>query len=301
MTDVVEPDTSTAATDRPAAVTAPFELHAGALRLAVRADLGGAIAGLWHGETAILRSSEPARLASAHESAMFPLVPYSNRLGYRRFRWRGKDHATRTNVAGSPHSLHGLGWQRPWSIVSSSALEIVLELRHLGDADWPFAFTARQYLALDAASFSARLQLSNDADVEQPVGLGWHPYFVKRPRSRMHIELSHRWDADATLLPTRKVAQHGIDSDLSHLDFDNCFEGWRGPARIRDERFSLQLASSLPYLVVYTPQERDYFCVEPVSHVSNAIHMAEPAAHGLVALAPGATFDAWLRLDVAVL
>ena len=117
----------------------------------------------------------------------------------------------------------------------------------------------------------------------------------------MHVELSHRWDADATLLPTRKVAQHGIDSDLSHLDFDNCFEGWRGPARIRDERFSLQLASSLSYLVVYTPPERGYFCVEPVSHVSNAIHMAEPATHGLVALAPGATFDAWMRVDVAVL
>jgi aldose 1-epimerase len=300
MTDVAEPDASTVATDR-AAARAPFELRSGALRLAVRADFGGAIAGLWHSGTPILRSTEPARLASAHESAMFPLVPYSNRLGYRRFRWRGKDYSTRANVAASPHSLHGLGWQRPWAIVSSSALEVVLELRHEGDADWPFAFTARQYLALDAASFSARLQLSNDADVEQPGGLGWHPYFIKRPRSRMHIELSHRWDADATLLPTRKVAQHGIDSDLSHLDFDNCFEGWRGPARIRDERFSLQLASSLPYLVVYTPQQRDYFCVEPVSHVSNAIHMAEPAAHGLVALAPGATLDAWLRLDVAVL
>ena len=29
----------------------------------------------------------------------------------------------------------------------------------------------------------------------------------------------------------------------SHLDYDHCFEGWRGRARIRDERFSLQLAS----------------------------------------------------------
>jgi aldose 1-epimerase len=301
MTDVAEPDANTLAGASAAAVPAAFELHAGALRLALRADLGGSVAGLWHAETPVLRSSEPARLASAHGSAMFPLVPYSNRLGYRRFRWRGKDHATRANVAGAPHSLHGLGWQRPWRIVSSSALEVVLELRHLPDADWPFAFTARQYFALSAASFSARLQLTNDADVDQPVGLGWHPYFVRRPRSRMHIELSHRWDADATLLPTRKVAQHGIDSDLSHLAFDNCFEGWRGPARIRDERFSLQLASSLPYLVVYTPPERDYFCIEPVSHVSNAIHMAEPGAHGLIALAPGATFDAWMRLDVAVL
>jgi aldose 1-epimerase len=292
MTYLDEPVASKAST--------PFELHAGALRLALRPDLGGAVAGLWHGATPILRSSEPAALSTARDAAMYPLVPYSNRLGYRRFRWRGQDYTTRANVTDSPHSLHGLGWQRPWRIVSSSALEVVLELGHEGDADWPFAFTARQYFSLSADSLGVRLQLTNDAGVEQPVGLGLHPYFVRRARSRLHIELSHRWDSDATLLPTRKVAQPGIDSDLSHLDFDNCFEGWRGPARIRDERFSLQLTSSLPYLVVYTPPERDYFCVEPVSHVSNAIHMADPAAHGLVALAPGATLEGWLKLDIAV-
>ncbi|MEP6739883.1 MAG: aldose 1-epimerase [Caldimonas sp.] len=284
-----------------ASAQSSFELHAGALRLALRADLGGSVAGLWHRETPILRSTEPALLADSRASAMYPLLPYSNRLGYRRFRWRGHDYTTRANVADSPHSLHGLGWQRPWRMVSSSVLEVVLELEHSADDDWPFAFTARQYFTLSAESFGVRLQFTNDASIEQPAGLGWHPYFVRRSRSRLHIELSDRWEADATLLPTRKVAQPGIDSDLSHLDYDNCFEGWRGPARIRDERFSLQLASSLPYLVVYTPPERDYFCVEPVGHVNNAIHMADPAEHGLVALAPGATLDAWMRLDVAVI
>jgi len=276
------------------------ELHAGALRLAVRPDLGGAVAGFWHRETPILRSTEPAALTDVRASAMYPLLPYSNRLGYRRFRWKGRDYTTRANVPDSPHSLHGIGWQRPWQIVSSSVLEVVLEMVHEADADWPFAFTARQYFTLSAESFSVRLQFTNSAALEAPVGLGWHPYFVKRLRSRLHIELSDRWEADATLLPTRKVAQPGIDSDLSHLDFDNCFEGWRGPARIRDERFSLQLSSSLPYLVVYTPPTHDHFCVEPVSHVNNAIHMADPASCGLVALAPGDTLEASMRLDVAV-
>ena len=276
------------------------ELHAGALRLAVRPDLGGAVAGFWHCETPILRSTEPAALADSRDAAMYPLLPYSNRLGYRRFRWKGHDYTTCADVPDSPHSLHGIGWQRPWQIVSSSVLEVVLELEHLADADWPFAFTARQYFTLSAESFSVRLQFTNKGAIDAPAGLGWHPYFVKRLRSRLHVELSDRWDADATLLPTRKVAQSGIDGDLSHLDFDNCFEGWRGPARIRDERFSLQLSSSLPYLVVYTPPQRDFFCVEPVSHVTNAIHMADPAACGLVALAPGATLEASMRLDVAV-
>jgi aldose 1-epimerase len=283
----------------PVQVGAAFELRAGTLRLAVRPDLGGSVAGLWHGETPILRSREPARLDSAHDAALFPLVPYSSWLGYRRFRWRGRDHTIAAN-ADSPHSLHGVAWQRSWRIVSSSALELVLALDHEGDADWPFAFSARHYLALDATSLSARLQIVNEDAGEQPVGLGWHPNFVRRSRSRMRVEVSHRWENDATLLPTRKVAQHGIDSDLSHLAFDHCFEGWRGPARLRDERFSLQLASSLTRLVVCTPPEGEHFSVQPVSHVTNAIHMADPLAFGLVALAPGETMEASMRLDIAV-
>ena len=285
---------------KPAAGDTSIELQAGPLRLALRPDLGGVVAGLWHGETPILRSTEPAALERSRAAAMYPLLPYSNRLGDRRFHWRGHDYTTRANVDDSPHSLHGLGWQRPWRVVSTSRFEVVLELEHTPDDDWPFAFTAHQHFALTPESFSARLQLTNRGGEAQPVGIGWHPYFVKRAHSRLQAELSQRWDSDATQLPVRRVAQAGIDANISDLDYDNCFEGWQGPARIRDERFSLQLSSSLGYLVVYTPQTKDYFCVEPVSHVSDAIHMAEPAAHGLTALAPGATLEASMELDIGV-
>lgn len=282
--------------------TAPgFELHAGALRLALRPDLGGCIAGLWHRDTPILRSSDPGQLQASRPSGGYPLVPYSNRLGYRRFRWKGHDFTTEPNFGDNPHSLHGVGWLRPWEIVSSSVLEVVLRYRHTPDAHWPFAFEASQYFTLTPQSMHVEMVYTNTGDSAQPVGLGWHPYFPKRARSRLHIELSDRWESDATQLPVRKVSQPGIDSDVSHLDFDNCFDGWRGAARIRDEKFSLQLTSSLDRLVVFTPQNKDYFCVEPVSHVSNAIHMADPAAHGLRSVAPGERTSAWMQLDVSVL
>lgn len=277
-----------------------FELHAGALRLALRPDLGGCIAGLWHRETPILRSVEPVELATAWPSGCYPLVPYSNRIGYARFRWKGHDFTTRPNFGESPHSIHGVGWMRPWERVSSSAVEVVLRYRHAADADWPFAFEATQYFNLTPQSLHVEMVVTNLAEVAQPVGLGWHPYFPKRARSRLHIELAERWDGDATGLPVRKVAQPGIDAGVAHLAFDNCFDGWHGAARIRDERFSLQLTSSLDRLVVYTPPEKDYFCVEPVSHVSNAIHMADPLAHGLRSLAPGESTRAWMQLDIAV-
>lgn len=283
-----------------AVAKAAFELHAGALRLAVRPDLGGCVSGLWHRNTPILRSSAPGTLDNVRMAGLFPLLPYSNRLGYRHFRWHGHEYTTQPNYPDSPHSLHGIGWQRSWQIVASSATELVLGLEHDGDADWPFAFSVRYYLALMPDSLSLRLQFTNTAADEQPVGLGWHPYFVRRPRSRLHVEVSSRWDSDATKLPIRKVDQSGIDSDVSHLDYDNCFAGWNGPVRIRDECFSLRLESSLPYLVVYTPAERDWFCVEPVSHVSNALNMAEPTRHGVVALAADATMEATMTLRVAV-
>lgn len=279
----------------------PFELHAGALRLALRPDLGGCIAGLWHRDTPVLRSHEPAAVPTSRASACYPLVPYSNRLAYCKFRWKGHDYTTQPNFDDSPHSVHGVGWQRPWEIASSNALEVVLRLVHPGDADWPFPFESHQYFTLTPHSMTVRHVFVNTADKAQPVGLGWHPYFVKRERSRLHIELSGRWDSDASELPVRKVSQLGIDSDVSHLDFDNCFDGWKGAARIRDEKFSMQLTASVDHLVVYTPQDKNYFCVEPVSHVSNAIHMADPLAHGLRSVAPGESFEAWMTLEIGVI
>jgi aldose 1-epimerase len=249
----------------------------------------------------VLRSTEPTALTSSRLSGCYPLAPYSNRLGFRRFRWQGQDHTTQPNFDDSPHSLHGVAWKRPWQVVSRSAERAEIAYVHTGDAHWPFDFELTQLFELTPESLTLRLHFTNRAAVAQPVGLGWHPYFPKRSRSRLHIELTDRWEPDAGGLPTRRVPQAGIDGDVGHLDFDHCFEGWRGDAKIRDEKLRMSLRSSLPYLVVFTPQDKAYYCVEPVSHVSNAIHMADPIAHGLCKLGPGETFDAWMTLGVAAL
>ncbi len=269
--------------------TGRFELHAGALRLALRPDIGGSIAGLWHGQTPILRSCEPTDMSEPKDAASYPLVPYSNRIALRRFRFKGQDHTLAPNFAG-PHAIHGVGWRRPWTLESHSAFEAVLSLRHTPDEDWPYAFESRQHISLAADRFHAQLSITNTSGQPQPVGLGWHPYFPKRERSRLHAELA-----------VRRVAQSGIDSDISHLDVDNVYEGWNGLARLRDEKFSLQMRSSLPYLVVYARPDKDHFCVEPVSHVNNAIHMSDPQAHGLRVLQVGESFSAWMSIDIALL
>lgn len=265
----------------------------------LRPDLGGAISGLWLGETAVLRSTPAAELTGSRLSGCYPLVPYSNRLGYRRFRWLGQAHTTQPNFDDNPHSVHGVAWQRPWSVLEADASSATLVYQHAGDAHWPFAFTVQQRFELEPEALQVTLAFTNQHAQPQPVGLGWHPYFPKRPRSRLHIEISDRWDSDASGLPTRRVPQPGgIDGDVAHLGFDHCFEGWRGAARIRDEKLSMRLTSSCPYLVVFTPDTKPYYCVEPVSHVSNAIHMAEPGRHGLKTVDTHHSVQEWMRLEV---
>ncbi len=289
------------------------ELRAGHLRLALRPDAGGAIAGLWRASTPVLRSVEPAALSTARASGCYPLVPYSNRIGLRRFRWQGDDHCLAANFDDSPHALHGVAWQRPWTVLSSNATQAELRYCHAPDTDWPFAFDVTQRFDLTPAGLTAHLAVTSRSDRAQPVGLGWHPNFPQREQARLDIDVSTRWERDASNLPTHAVPQPGIHSAVAGLALDHCFGGWQGPALIRDAALQVRLTSSLPYLVVFTPDmptrrskpmptptpTPTHYAVEPVSHVSNAIQMADPTAHGLRTLAPGATFEAWMHLEIS--
>ena len=271
------------------------------MRAALRADLGGSLAGLWMDTTPVLRSVEPDTLEGPRASACFPLVPWSNRIGFGRFTWQGRTHElAMRGLPGQQHAIHGTAWQQAWQVVDADATHATLRCTHAGDAYWPFSFEATQRFALHDAGLRVELDLRNTDAAVQPAGLGWHPYFPKRASSRIHIECEARWERDATtLLPTRRVAQRGIDAEVRHLDFDHGIEGWPGHARVRDELLAVTIASSLPHLVVFTPPQQAHFCIEPASHAINALGSDDPIALGMRALAPGETMQAWMTIDAA--
>ena len=94
-----------------------IELRSGPMRLALRPDLGGCIAGLWLGDLPVLRSGDPQALDSVRLSGSYPLVPFSNRIGQAQLQWQGTSHPLVRNFGGEEHSIHGLGWQRAWGVL----------------------------------------------------------------------------------------------------------------------------------------------------------------------------------------
>jgi aldose 1-epimerase len=279
-------------------------LQSGSLRCAIAPDLGGAIVGLWLGDIPVLRSTSTEALASAREAASYPLVPFSNRIGHASLTWAGTRHRLVRNNGEEAHAIHGVGWQRPWTVLEAGADSARLSYRHLPDAAWPFAFDAAQAFKLNTDQLEMTLSITNRSEAAAPVGLGWHPFFIKRSRSRIAFEASRRWEMSAEKLPTHPLAANGLDADCALLDVDHCFEGWTGVLHLRDEELQMRVSASLQRLVVYTNPSRNFVAIEPVSHVNNALNLM--ASRGLSAdslgvrvLQAGESTSAQMSIQVA--
>jgi aldose 1-epimerase len=281
---------------------AMIELKAGSLRCELAPELGGCIAGLWLGETPVLRSTPAAQLENGRKSGCYPLVPFSNRIGQASLVWQGTQHPLIRNNGDEPHAIHGVGWQRPWSVLESDEHSAMLAYEHRSDAAWPFAFDCSQNFRLRPNGLEMVLALTNQSSQPAPAGVGWHPYFVKRPRSRISFQASGRWDMGPDKLPTVRKPSNGLDADCAFLDVDHCYDGWDGTAHLRDENMHVRIHSGLTRLVAFTNSTREYVAIEPVSHVNNAVHLYASGASadelGLRVLQPGESMMAQMEIEV---
>ena len=250
-----------------------LELRHGAMRLALRPDLGGCIAGLWLGDVPVLRSTPPADLHNVRLSASYPLAPFSNRMAHAQLLWNGTGHPLVQNAPGEAHAIHGVVWQRPWAVLETGVSHAVLCCEHRADKAWPFAFDCSQAFHLSDAGLEMTLSITNQSHQPAPVGLGWHPYFVKRAHSRISFEAAGRWEMGADRLPTEHRASNGLDADCASLDSDHCFDGWTGTVHLHDDLLHTRITSDLRRLVVFTNDTKDFVAIEPVSHVNNAVNM----------------------------
>jgi len=280
-----------------------LHLRSGPLRCDIRPDLGGCVAGLWWGELPVLRSTAAEALTSVRQSGSYPLVPFSNRVGQARLKWAGTSHPLVQNNAAEPHAIHGVGWQRPWQVLEADAQFALLSYEHTPDAAWPFAFDTSQAFRLRDTQLELTLSITNQSTQAAPVGLGWHPYFVKRADAHLHFAASGRWEMGEDKLPTQRLPSPGLDTDCAALDVDHCFDGWRGDAELNDGALRIRLASSLTRLVVFTHPARDTVAIEPVSHVNNAVNLLgqegmTAEALGLKVLLPGESMTATMAIGV---
>jgi aldose 1-epimerase len=274
---------------------------------------GGAVARYWlaRGGTTWdwLRPAPASALVDGDPyevAAAFPLVPFSNRIREGRFRFEGREVVLPANRPPERHSIHGHGWQARWTCVDATTAEALLEYHHPVGA-WPWAYRATQRFALTPASLAVELTLTNESGTRMPAGLGWHPYFPRSEGTTITAAVTAVWLTDDAMLPTTLVPPPAIMNPTGGLAagrvaVDNGFVGWSRRAVVawpeRDARLVMTASSPLDVLVVYTPPGRSYLCIEPVSHVTDALNLASAGRTdtGLRVLEPGERFQVVIAL-----
>lgn len=274
-------------------------IESGNLKVSVRPDMGGCIEGCWFKGQAVLRSSAPGSLVQVRNSASYPLVPYSNRVAKARLQWAGTSHPLVRNFGDEAHAIHGVGWQRPWQVLQADGDFVMLSLEHSADRDWPFAFDASQTFRVKNNALEITMTITNQSPGDAPVGLGWHPYFMKPPGTQLEFDATGLWQMGGDKLPTTQTSSKGLHQVCDTLDIDNCFDGWRGVATLRNAQWTARLESNLERLVVFTTPDKDFIAIEPVSHVNNAMNSADdPKDLGVVVLGAGQSYQVSMTIAV---
>lgn len=278
-----------------------LSLRTGRLEVDLAPQAGGSIARFSvDGKIDVLRPTPGDVLAAAmlghygSDTACYPLLPFSNRIAGGRFVYDGEEIVLRRNWPGIDHPMHGDGWARAWQVQRHDLRSAEIAYDHEADrgGGWPFAYRARQSYRLDDDRLTVRISLENREARAVPAGIGLHPFFVRDEATDLRCRTTSVWLADAEVLPTERVAvpaawDFGAGRRIDEVALDNCFEGWDGQARIAwpNRGLTLEMSASEPLrtLVIYTPPQRPFFCVEPVSHANGRIAATRLAAGDTIA------------------
>jgi aldose 1-epimerase len=276
-------------------------LQMGESRCEILPQIGGSIAGWTVQGQSLLRGAAAASVAAADPFGMatFPLVPYSNRIGNAEFFWENKVIRLVRNFPPELHSIHGVGFMRAWSVLESGPNSALLQVVHKPDDRWPFAFEARQRIALTRDSLSLELIAVNLAGHRAPLAFGHHPYIPWRD-AQLQFRARRVWLVDDEGLPSLSVRPFDKfdfceSRPVSRGDIDHCYSGWDGNARVfwpgKKWALSLQASQGLRHAVVCIRGEEETLCFEPVPHMNNAINRPE-AENAMPQLAAGESLHA---------
>ncbi|MDX8534991.1 aldose 1-epimerase [Mesorhizobium sp. VK25A] len=284
-----------------AAISEALTLSAGALEVVLAPAIGGSVGAMrWHGIDLMRRLSDDDRDAgNVLGVAMFPMVPYANRIAGNEFDFEGRRWQVLPNNPPERFNVHGSGWKQSWTVARSNAGAATLALEVTGGAE-PYSYRAEQAFAVSEKGLSVTMTLTNTGPVAMPFGFGLHPWFdrdrdvtLQFSARRFHLEEPEGVSGDPITLPPELDFAKG--GSLPGGWRNNDYGGWTGEAIIRypSRGAGLRIVADpvFKHLMLYADPTKPCFCLEPQTNASGAFNRGRwnDPDEGVIVLAPGAS------------
>ncbi len=291
-----------------------FHLSAGDLEATVEPAFGGRVTAFRRNGVDLFVPLAGGRgdPAKAGAGGCFPLVPWSNRIRDGRLAYDGQVVELAQTETDGTSAIHGHGRRISWRVMGDGGTSSV-RMSYVfpaGEEGWPFSYAADQTVSLGDDALSITLSVQNSSSRPMPAGLGLHPYLPRTPEMGLWFSAANAWPPVYGKLPA------GPEPVPAELDFseprpvvlglDQGFGGWDGSVHaIWPEHglgMGIHAGAALSHLIVFSPSDRDYVCVEPVSHCIDADNLAASGVQGTGQrlLQPGERLAVTVRFQVEV-
>jgi aldose 1-epimerase len=274
-------------------------------------------ASLRHRGVEMLRRVEDLEaIAAKGSTAGIPLLhPWANRLAAIRYRAAGQEvnldpssPLLHFDASGLP--MHGV----PWPLLAWDLDEVRQDFI-MARLDWtrselltvfPFRHRVEIAATLGPDSLTVQTILVAGSGESVPVSFGFHPYFgfadLPRAQWRLKLPAMRKLILDRRGIPTGdEESFSGLDEELGELDFDDGFaltaEQTSFSIAGSGQRITVEFLEGYPYAQVYTPKDKDYIAIEPMTAPTSAL----TSGRGLRMVQPGEQFRAVFRIRIDAL
>jgi aldose 1-epimerase len=246
------------------------------------------------------------------QEASFLMIPYSNRIEHGKFVFAGTEYQLRD---AENHAIHGTARRRQWKIVKNTEalVRCTFDTEDFDDCNWPWSFSAVAEYEVKGTVLRQYLSLTNTDSTAMPAGFGWHPYFsraLSREGETVRFRMNYGGvypDANNNRIPSGPPQEPPEKMDFrqektlapdNYFDCCSCCCGYDGEGYIvwpeSGGKIVFECSKELGHMVMYNPQGKPYFALEPVSNANNGFNLLAQGdqTSGVVILQPGEKLQA---------
>jgi aldose 1-epimerase len=284
-----------------------IEVSNGPYSIGLAPEIGGSLAWFRKDGVDLMRplSHADREAGKVVGAAMFPMVPYANRIAGNSFEFGGRTWRFEANNPPERFNVHGTGWKLPWR-AEQDGRGILLRLRHIAP-DEPYSYEATQLFSLSPQGLAVELRLTNRGETAMPFGFGLHPWFERDAGTTLRFGAKHFFmegpdhiATEALLVPPELDFRER--RSLPDTWRNNDYGSWDGIAELRFPQrgigLNIEADPIFGHLMLYADPQKPFFCVEPQSNAPCAFNRMggrDGALFGAQILAPGESLTGSVR------
>ena len=274
---------------------------------------------LENGEYEIINQQSSLKDLPGYNYGIPVLYPTPSLVESNRYIFMGEEIHQMKN--GKKYELHGLVFDEPWNyeqpLINETGITLKTSITFTKESKLFPAFPFENNLNLSFTLLKDRLRFDYEVDniggKPLPYGFGLHPYFKtfgERKDNLIQAEVEKAYTTE-DLLPTGKIySVEGTIEDirnptpLTNLDLDHVYYGVTPGTNVRTIfkkihlQVSLKASEDFTHLVVYTPINEKFFCVENYTCPTDAHNLYAKGfrdiAHLLI-VEPGKKMSGWVE------